>query len=199
MERNMRLLGITLLASLIATSTIAQSPTTTVPDPNRVAAPVERVPIDVRRTTIIVRDMEQALKLYRDAMGLKVNYDAPMNVGSAAFTQGGKPRPIRLVLLNANDPWIGWIGLIQYTDRPNHPRVRQPRHLGPGSHIIVTAVADAQKTCDAAALAPGVRMVTPPKISTYPARAPGGPPIRVLGCQFWDADGAYLEVNQSLP
>lgn len=168
-------------------------------DPTKIVAPVERVPIDIRRTTIIVRDMETSLKLYRDALGMRVNYDERMNVSSPAFAQGGPPRPIRLVLLNANDPWIGWIGLIQYTDRPGHPNVKQPKVLGPGSHIMVAAVADAQKACDAAKAAPGVRMVVEPKISVYPPRIPGAPPIRVLGCQFFDADGAYLELNQTLP
>ncbi|MEY3233024.1 VOC family protein [Aquidulcibacter sp.] len=168
-------------------------------DPTKIVIPIERVPIDIRRTTIIVRDMETSLKLYRDGLGMRVNYDERMSVSSPAFAQGGPPRPIRLVLLNANDPWIGWIGLIQYTDRPDHPKVKQPKVLGPGSHIIVTAVADAQKTCDAAKLAPGVRMIVEPKVSVYPPRTPGTPPIRVLGCQFFDADGAYLELNQTLP
>jgi catechol 2,3-dioxygenase-like lactoylglutathione lyase family enzyme len=168
-------------------------------DPTKIVAPVERVPIDIRRTTIIVRDMETSLKLYRDGLGMGVNYDERMTVSSPAFAQGGPPRPIRLVLLNANDPWIGWIGLIQYTDRPDHPKVKQPNVLGPGSHIMVAAVADAQKACDAAKAAPGIRMVVEPKISVYPPRIPGAPPIRVLGCQFFDADGAYLELNQNLP
>ena len=177
----------------------AQSPVITTLDPTKIAVPLDRVPIDIRRTTIIVRNMDRSLQLYRDALGMKVNYDAQMNVSSPAFAQGGSPRPIRLVLLNANDPWIGWIGLIQYTDNPNRPRVRVPRVLGPGSHIIVAAVADAQKACDRALTAPGIRMTSPAKISEYPARTQDGPPIRVLGCQFFDADGAYLELNQTLP
>ena len=168
-------------------------------DPTKIVIPIERVPIDIRRTTIIVRDMETSLKLYRDGLGMRVNYDERMNVSSPAFAQGGPPRPIRLVLLNANDPWIGWIGLIQYTDRPDQPKIDRPKVLGPGSHIMVAAVADAQKACDAAKLAPGVRMVVEPKVSVYPPRIPGAPPIRVLGCQFFDADGAYLELNQTLP
>jgi catechol 2,3-dioxygenase-like lactoylglutathione lyase family enzyme len=201
--RALRALALALAFGLAGPATAqAQSPAPAAPPPGSattiIAPPVTRVPIDIRRVTIIVRDMDRALKLYRDALGMRVNYDAPMNVSSPAFTQGGRPRPIRLVLLNANDPWIGWIGLIQYTDRPDRPRVAPPRHLGPGSHIIVTAVADAAASCAAAAAAPGVRMIVPPKVSQYPARVPGGPPIRVLGCQFFDADGAYLEVNQAL-
>lgn len=188
--------GLFLLTPLVAFGqTTAVAPAT---DPTKIATPSQRIPIDIRRTTIIVRDMERSLKLYRDALGMKANYDANMDVSSPGFAQGGPPRPIRLVLLNANDPWIGWIGLIQYTDNPNRPRVRVPRVLGPGSHIMVAAVADAQKACDAAALAPGVRMMSPPKISEYPPRIVGAPPIRVLGCQFFDADGAYLELNQTL-
>jgi catechol 2,3-dioxygenase-like lactoylglutathione lyase family enzyme len=187
------------LMAAIPLSVRSQTTTTPATDPTKITAPTQRVPIDIRRTTIIVRDMERSLKLYRDALGMKVNYDAQMNVSSPGFAQGGPPRPIRLVLLNANDPWIGWIGLIQYTDNPNRPRVRVPRVLGPGSHIMVAAVADAQKACDAAGAAPGVRMMSPAKVSEYPPRTPGAPMIRVLGCQFFDADGAYLELNQTLP
>jgi catechol 2,3-dioxygenase-like lactoylglutathione lyase family enzyme len=197
--RSVLALAICTMMPLAAQSQTTPAPPQAPADPTKIATPIERVPIDIRRTTIIVRDMERSLKLYRDALGMKANYDAQMNVSSPGFAQGGPPRPIRLVLLNANDPWIGWIGLIQYTDRPNHPRVRVPRVLGPGSHIIVAAVADAQKACDGASAAPGVRMMSPTKVSEYPPRIPGAPMIRVLGCQFFDADGAYLELNQTLP
>jgi catechol 2,3-dioxygenase-like lactoylglutathione lyase family enzyme len=192
------------MSLLLAGAAVAQSATQSPTPPasaatTRIEAPAQRLPIDVRRTTIIVRDMELSLRLYRDALGLVINYDAPMNVSGPAFTQNGPPRPIRLVLLNANDPWIGWIGLIQYTDRPDRPRRRVPRELGPGSHIMVLSVADAASVCARAAAVPGVNMVVPPKVSEYPPRTPGGPPIRVLGCQFFDPDGAYLELNQAFP
>lgn len=185
-------LGVTGGPGLAQTSPLA-------PATPRIETPAERAPTDVRRTTIIVRDIEASLRLYRDALGLRVNYDSAMTVSGPAFTQGGGPRPIRLVLLNANDPWVGWIGLIQYTDRPDRPRRRVPTELGPGSHIMVLAVADAAATCARAGAVRGVNMVVPPKIAEYPPRRPGDPPIRVLGCQFFDADGAYLELNQSLP
>ncbi len=35
----------------------------------------ERVQIDLRRTTLIVSDIENSLKFYRDALGFKVIYD----------------------------------------------------------------------------------------------------------------------------
>jgi catechol 2,3-dioxygenase-like lactoylglutathione lyase family enzyme len=170
-----------------------------VADPTRVTLGADRAPIDIRRTTIIVADIDQSLKLYRDALGMKVNYDSTMTVSGPAFANGQPGRPIRLVLLNANDNWIGWIGLLQYTDPPLPARPGPPpTSLGVGSHVIVTAVANAETACTAAAAAPGVRVVAPLSISEYPSRTPGGPPIRVRGCQLWDADGAYLELNEAM-
>lgn len=190
----MAALAAALFAGSLATAIPAYAQATTA---NPIAPPSEKIPTDVRRVTIIVTDMERSLKLYRDALGLKVNYDAPMDVSGAAFTQGGKPRPIRLVLLNGNDPWIGWIGLIQYTDEPNRPKLKLPKHLGPGSLVIVTNVDDAQRRCDAAAQIPGVRIASPVKVHTYPGRN-GGPEIKVLGCQLFDPDGAFVELNSRM-
>lgn len=205
-------IGLGMLAGLMAASPCGAGPAAarTGPDQTapagsapgtqaaRIAPPAQRLPVDIRRTTIIVRDLDVSLRLYRDALGLQINYDAPMMVSGPAFTQNGPPRPIRLVLLNANDPWIGWIGLIQYTDRPDRPRRAVPRVLGPGSHVMVLSVADAATVCARVAAVPGVNMVVAPTVSEYPARTPGGPPIRVLGCQLFDPDGAYLELNQTL-
>jgi catechol 2,3-dioxygenase-like lactoylglutathione lyase family enzyme len=193
----MRALILTAALALLGGGASAQAPAANDrPAPPLIEAPKERVGTDIRRTTIIVRDIEKSLQLYRDVMGLKVNYDEEMTVSSVAFTQGGKPRPIRLVLLNANDPRIGWIGLLQYTDNRRTRSVSQ-RHLGLGSHIIVTQVDDAKTKCAAAEKLPNVRMVNPLKETSYPGRD-GAPPIIVLGCQFFDADGAYLEFNQSI-
>ena len=68
--------------------------------------------IDVSAPSLIVRDIENSLKLYRDVFGLKVNYDNLTTVSGPAFAKGIPGREIRLILLNGNDPWIGWIGLI---------------------------------------------------------------------------------------
>jgi catechol 2,3-dioxygenase-like lactoylglutathione lyase family enzyme len=181
-----------MLAGLASGPALAQA--NPQPGPNTIFGPDAKTPIDIRRTTIIVADIDRSLKLYRDALGMSVNYDATMTVSGAAFTQGGKPRPIRLVLLNANDPWIGWIGLLQYTDGK---KMKPPKRdaLGLGSHVIVTAVKDAEKACTAAQTAPGVKIMAPLKLQEYPGRN-GGPTLKVSGCQLFDADGAYLELNQ---
>ena len=51
----------------------------------------QRIPVDLRRTTLVVRDIDRSLPLYRDALGLTVIYDQVI---------GGTTR---LVLLRAND------------------------------------------------------------------------------------------------
>lgn len=179
---------------------IHEGDTDNFPSPPSTPAPAAteaRVPTDVRRVTIVVEDIERSLKLYRDALGMKINYDAPLSVSGPAFAHGQPGRKVRLVLLQANDPWIGWIGLLQYTDPPLPRRAPPPQALEIGAHVIVTAVQDAATACAAAARAPGVRMTVQPSVSEYPGRN-GGAPIRVLGCQLWDGDGAYLELNQAL-
>jgi hypothetical protein len=59
-----------------------------------VTAPAERVPTDVRRTTMIVRSIDNSLRLYRDVVGLKVNYDAVVTTSGVALPAGA-PGPRR--------------------------------------------------------------------------------------------------------
>jgi catechol 2,3-dioxygenase-like lactoylglutathione lyase family enzyme len=162
-----------------------------------VEAPKERVPTDIRRITILVRDIDNSLKLYRDVMGLKVNYDAKIKVSGVALPAGVPGNMTRLVLLNGNDPFIGWIGLMQYTDPPLPDPGPYPKRLGLGGHVIVTNVDDAVKRCDMAKKVPGVHFTGEARLQVYEGRN-GGPPIRVMGCNFFDPDGTFFELNQIL-
>jgi catechol 2,3-dioxygenase-like lactoylglutathione lyase family enzyme len=162
-----------------------------------VEAPKERVPTDIRRITILVRDIDNSLKLYRDVMGLKVNYDAKIKVSGVALPAGVPGNMTRLVLLNGNDPFIGWIGLMQYTDPPLPDPGPYPKRLGLGGHVIVTNVDDAVKRCEMAKKVPGVHFTGEARLQVYEGRN-GGPPIRVMGCNFFDPDGTFFELNQIL-
>jgi catechol 2,3-dioxygenase-like lactoylglutathione lyase family enzyme len=163
-----------------------------------VEAPKERVPTDIRRLTILVRDIENSLKLYRDVMGLRVNYDASITVSGVALPAGVPGNRTRLVLLNGNDPWVGWIGLMQYTDPPLAEPGPPPDRLGIGGHVLVTNTDDAVKRCEMAKTVPGVRFTAQARLQTYEGRG-GGKPIRVMGCNFFDPDGTFIELNQILP
>lgn len=159
--------------------------------------PAEQVPTDVRRVTLIVRDIEASLRLYRDVVGLKVNYDAIVETSGVALPAGKPGAKARLVLLNGNDAWVGWIGLMQWIDPPLADPGPYPRRMGPGGHVIVMNTDDVEGRCAAAAKLPGVTMTAAPHMQQYPGRA-GAPPIRVKGCNFFDPDGTLIEMNQLL-
>lgn len=157
--------------------------------------PKQAVPTDIRRATIIVRDMETSLKLYRDVMGLKVNYDTIVTTSGVALPAGQPGAKARLVLLNGNDPYIGWIGLMQWTDPKLPDPGPYPKRMGPGGVVIVTNTDDVPAKCAAAAKVPGVTVTGAPREQVYPGRN-GAPPIRVIGCNFFDPDGILIEMNQ---
>ena len=160
-----------------------------------VEKPAERVPTDIRRATIIVRDIENSLKLYRDVMGLKVNYDTVVTTSGVALPAGEPGAKARLVLLNSNDPYIGWIGLMQWTAPKLPDPGPYPKRMGPGGVVIITNTDDVPGKCAAAAKVPGVTVTGAPREQVYPGRN-GGPPIRVIGCNFFDPDGILIEMNQ---
>ena len=159
--------------------------------------PAEKLPTDIRRVTMIVRSMENSLKLYRDVMGMKVNYDAIMTMSGVALPAGKPGAKARLVLLNGNDPFIGWIGLMEWVE----PRLPNPgpykRRMGIGGHVIITQTDDVERRCTEAIKVPGVTATAPLRFQEYPGRN-GAPPIKVQGCNFFDPDGTLIEMNQLL-
>lgn len=158
--------------------------------------PKERLPTDVRRATIIVRDMEASLKLYRDVVGMQVNYDTVVETSGVALPAGPPGAKARLVLLNSNDPWVGWIGLMQWVT-PKLPAQPYPTRMGPGGVVLVMNTDDVEGRCKAAKAVPGVTFTSEPRLQVYPGRN-GGPEIRVMGCNFFDPDGILVEMNQIL-
>lgn len=189
----MRIMVMTLALSGCATPAM-QEPATSA---TGVAAPATRVPTDVRRTTMIVRSIDNSLKLYRDVVGLKVNYDAVVTTSGVALPAGAPGAKARLVLLNGNDPWIGWIGLMQWIDPPLADPGPYPKRMTFGGHVIVMNTDDVEGRCAAAAKVPGVTVTSEPRMQEYPGRN-GGPVIRVKGCNFFDPDGTLVEMNQLL-
>lgn len=159
--------------------------------------PQQRIPTDVRRVTLIVRDIEASLKLYRDVLGLKVNYDTVLETSGVALPAGQPGAKVRLVLLNGNDVWVGWIGLMQWLDPPLPDPGLYPTRIGIGGHVIVMNTDDVEGRCAAAAKLPGVTVTALPQMQEYPGRN-GRPPIRVKGCNFFDPDGSLIELNQLL-
>ena len=175
-------------------STTAETPPNTA-SPG-VETPAERIPTDIRRLTIIVRDMDTSLAFYRDVLGLKVNYDIVTTTSGVALPAGEPGAKARLVLLNGNDPWIGWIGLMQWVDPPIAAEP-YPTRMKPGGAVLVVNTDDAVKRCAMAKALPAIKMTSEARLQVYPGRN-GGPDIRVMGCNVFDPDGILVEINQQL-
>jgi catechol 2,3-dioxygenase-like lactoylglutathione lyase family enzyme len=168
--------------------------------PAAVAAPVgeaERVPIDLRRTTLIVRDMDTSLRFYRDVLGLKVAYDQVIRTPREAASDAAADRSLRLVLMQANDDFIGMIGMIQYF-KPLKPVPAAPAEpFSIGSMVFVFNVKNAAAKFDAARRMPGVRVIDEPTKTTYPGYGGKGI-IPVLVSTLTDPDGYAIELNELL-
>jgi catechol 2,3-dioxygenase-like lactoylglutathione lyase family enzyme len=154
----------------------------------------ERTPVDIRRTTFVVRDIDKSLPFYRDALGLKVLYD--QLIGGGVDKDGKATAPsVRLVLLRANDTFIGALGLMQRL-KPSATPVPEPvfAKAGPGQMIMVINVADLEQRWPRIESTPHIKVETKPMRIDYPA--PGGGVIPVMFSAVWDPDGNYIELNR---
>jgi catechol 2,3-dioxygenase-like lactoylglutathione lyase family enzyme len=165
---------------------------------NVAAQPVpenERVPVDIRRTTLVVRDIDKSLPLYRDALGLKVVYD--QLIGGGKNTDGSvKPPSVRLVLLRANDQFIGVLGLMQRLNQPALPPLTEFKRPNAGGMIMVINAKDLEARWEKIKTTPHIKVDTEPYRIEYPG--PNNTTIPVLFSSVFDADGNFIEINKLL-
>jgi catechol 2,3-dioxygenase-like lactoylglutathione lyase family enzyme len=164
------------------------------------AAPVaddERVAIDLRRTTLIVRDIDRSLAFYRDALGMEVIYDNAIRTPRDAPDDQSAQRASRLVFLRANDDFVGIIGLLQYKKpvRPAHNQGDEP--FSTGSSVLLFNASDLESTFANARQVPGVRVLYEPSKTEYPSYDGEGM-IPVMVSVLTDPDGFVIELNQLL-
>lgn len=152
-------------------------------------------PLDLRRTTLVVRDIEKSLALYRDALGMTVEYDEELTSPglSTRFGADGENRS-RLVLLKANDSYIGMLGLWQFLDQTEQDLAEpDPADFTPGEIVLLFNSKTLETTFPTAAAAPGVTIIGEPKERRYPS--PAGD-IVVMVSMLTDNDGHTIELNQ---
>jgi catechol 2,3-dioxygenase-like lactoylglutathione lyase family enzyme len=155
----------------------------------------ERIPIDIRRTTLLVRDIDKSLPLYRDALGLKVVYDQKIGGGTDAATGKITPPKTRLVLLRANDVFIGVLGLMQRLDDAAPAPAVNKRPMA-GNIIMVINAKDLEERFEKIRKVPGIAVHTAPERVEYPG--PNGTVIPVLFSAVYDPDGFFIEINKLL-
>lgn len=185
--------ALTLIAGCAVQSAMPAETAATVEAPQAAA---QSFPTDLRRVSLIVDDIDESLKLYRDVLEFEVNYDAEVTMSGVALPAGEPGARARLVLISSNDGWVGWIGLLQWIDPPLE-RNHAPERMGIGDAILVFNTEKVDEHCEAAAKVPGIKVTTEASNTTYPARGEGEP-IVVRTCYLFDRDGYFMELNKVL-
>ncbi len=161
------------------------------------AAPVaedQRTAIDLRRTTLVVNDVEASLAFYRDALGMRVIYDNMVNTPAGASNEDAE-RVRRLVFLRANDDYVGIVGLLQYV-RPEVEKVDLTDAAFKRGTVVLVFNSDELETSFAKATTlEGVTVLSEPSLVSYPSYD-GSSEIRVMVSVVQDPDGFVVELNQ---
>ncbi len=167
--------------------------------PTVMAKPVaeaDRVSLDLRRTTLVVRDVDRSLALYHDALGMTISYDNMIRTPRDAATDEESEVSRRLTFLQANDDFIGVLGLLEY----RKPRKEQPVSdlaFEPGTIVLVFNVNDLDERWDDVVAVPGVEVLSEPAETAYPSYD-GKSTIPVRVSVIRDPDGFIVELNQLL-
>ena len=97
--------------------------------------------------------------------------------------------------MQAEDPWIGMLGLMQVTDPEEPDPGPYGQRLSIGDVAFVMQSKDARATFERVR-ASGVQLIQEPVETSVPR--PGGGEIRMITSSFFDPDGFFIEVNQRL-
>jgi len=145
---------------------------------------------------MMVNEIESALTIYRDILGMQVHYDEEIIVSGQGLPAGEPDSKTRLVLLKCKDEFIGMLGILQYIDPPlpAAPSRPNPNRVQVGESVYVLHHDDVEATYPKLKEVPGIEMVSHPHISEYPK--PDGGVFRVLGSSFFDPNGYFVELNQ---
>ena len=164
------------------------------------AAPVpedQRMDLDLRRTTLVVHDMEASLAFYRDALGMEVTYDNMLRTPQDAKTNEEAESATHLVFLRANDDFVGILGLME-SEKPARPAYdAMPEPFRPGSIVLLFNTDGLAEKFEKAKNAPKVTVVRPPTNRTFPSYD-GKSRIPVLSSILIDPDGHVVELNDLL-
>ena len=154
----------------------------------------ETPPPRIKRTTIVVRDIAVSRAFYRDVLGFKIWYDREFVFSGKGFPGTKAGDKSHLVIMEARDPEIGKIGLLQYTDPPIPP-APLPAMIGFGGVIFVGDVEDLDALYARLAAA-GARIATPPHI--FEVTGADGQLKRMNRICFFDPDGVLFEISGPL-
>jgi len=149
----------------------------------------------IKRTTLIVRDMEVSRRWYEYVLGMKTWMDTDFTLSGTGLAAGKAGDKTHLVILQAEDPTIGMIGLLQWVDPPLPAPDEIPRSITYGNPTFVVASDDANQVHDRA-VELGTHIHAAPH--EWSVRGQNGKMKYFLGLSLFDPDGYFYECNQLL-
>jgi pimeloyl-ACP methyl ester carboxylesterase/catechol 2,3-dioxygenase-like lactoylglutathione lyase family enzyme len=180
------LVAIALALSAAVAQAQGTSPPATVPPP---ASDV------VRRTTLIVHDLDASLRFYREVLGFELWLE---NRGKVTANSLPVDEPLgadsRFAVMRGTHPWVGMVGLLQYGAAK--PLPDPARAVRPGNVVLMIETSQLHAIY-ARMNARGVRVLRPPE--TNEVTGAGGARWRATFLFAYDPDGHLLEINQREP
>jgi catechol 2,3-dioxygenase-like lactoylglutathione lyase family enzyme len=146
----------------------------------------------VKRTTLIVRDLRRSISFYRDVLGLAVWYDDEIVLSGVGLAAGSKGDKTRLVIMKADDPVIGMIGLLEFIE-PLMPEPAPRTRLGIGDTVFVMQGKDVDRV-HRRAIDFGARIHAAPH--RFEVRGADGRMISMTSLSLWDPDDFFIEFNE---
>jgi len=147
----------------------------------------------IKRTTLIVRDMEKSLRWYTEVLGMTEYYNDEVELSGVGMAAGKAGDKTHLIILKAEDPVIGMIGLLQWIDPPMPAPEEIPVSVTYGNPTFVVASDDATAAHDKA-VELGTRVHAAPH--EWSIKGADGSMKNFIGVSLFDPDGHFYEINQ---
>lgn len=139
--------------------------------------------------------METSRRWYEYVLGMTVWMDTEITLSGVALAAGKAGDKTHLVILQAEDPTIGMIGLLQWLDPPLPAPDEVPTTVGYGNPTFVVASDDVRQVHDRT-VELGTRVHAAPH--EWSVRGQNGKQKHFLGVSMFDPDGYFYECNQLL-
>lgn len=149
----------------------------------------------IRRTTLIVRDMQKSSRWYQDVLEMSPYYDDEITLSGVGLAAGQRGDKTHLMILKCQDPTIGMIGLLQWVE-PSWPApTPPPTAVTYGAPVFVVETDDVRALYERAQ---AHETHIHSELHEWSVRGATGDIIDFLGMSMFDPDGHFFEVNQRL-
>ena len=149
----------------------------------------------VKRTTLIVRNIEVSSNWYEEVLDMSLYYDDRITLGGKGMAAGKKGDVTHLKIYKCSDPVIGMIGLLQWID-PELPAPEEiPTKVNYGNPTFVVDTDNVDEVYEKA-LTLGTHIHSEPH--EWSVRGADGNMINFITLSVFDPDGYFYEINQRL-